>query len=278
MIDFMKIFSEVHRNMGINSDNQTTFSIEGVQIKLHEWEGSEVPITDTTRTPTGIFYKGERVIVYIRDWIVFNVLNQTLPKYHLVWCSTLDRKYKDKTFSKYVVSVDTNGIFKVNLIVKGIARESKEKLHVCKNCLQKLNWKGYSNSPLKEFIYDNFSLEEFFQKYKDDNKPEFHIMPEHNSQTAIINNYTEDWEKISKRTKRLKNYTCEECGEYFPNGRGLHVHHRNTIKSDNRPSNLQVLCADCHQKKHPDHKIIGSSKWDDKKKVSLSLFDEYNNG
>ena len=283
--EITKMFSPSLKKMGINPNDEIEFKPKGLPINPIDWtppiiRDPIVPIEDIKINEDGTFeYEGKRVIVYIRDQAVFNFSNTSEYKYHLAWCSTLNNMYNQKRYDKYVISERTDETFVINRIINGAIKESNEKLHVCKNCLQKLNWKSYSNSPLKEIIYENFSLEEFFKKYKNNNKPEFPIIPEYNSQTAVLNNYTEDWEEISRQTKRSRKFTCEECGEYFPNGKGLHVHHRNTIKSDNRPSNLQVLCPDCHQKMH-NHKILGSSKWKNLKPHenenvhNLTLFDE----
>lgn len=65
--------------------------------------------------------------------------------------------------------------------------------------------------------------------------------------------YTEDWSKLSRQIRQEMDYQCELCGLSFADDPlHLHVHHRNGCKSDNRRSNLQVLCADCHAKQ-PGH-------------------------
>ncbi len=61
--------------------------------------------------------------------------------------------------------------------------------------------------------------------------------------------YTEDWALVSGRTKAERDFRCEQCGVRLGDHKQLlHVHHVNGHKSDNSPSNLRVLCADCHRK------------------------------
>src|SRR5262252_3789804 len=40
---------------------------------------------------------------------------------------------------------------------------------------------------------------------------------------------------------------CERCGKVEPR---LHRHHRNHIATDNRPENIEILCALCHVRHH----------------------------
>ncbi len=50
------------------------------------------------------------------------------------------------------------------------------------------------------------------------------------------------WRKIALTKKEP---VCEICGAR-PKGRQLHVHHRDKDRSCNSLSNLQILCATCH--------------------------------
>ena len=71
-----------------------------------------------------------------------------------------------------------------------------------------------------------------------------------------IFNYYEYTDYFSTHSKHLKDHAkwvCEECGADKSKDPGnLHTHHINGIKTDNKPSNLIVLCYDCHSKK-PGH-------------------------
>lgn len=132
-----------------------------------------------------------------------------------------------------------------------------EELHVCKHCLQKLNWHGYNSadSAGKKFIYENFSIAEFFRIMNDDNQFMLAAVLTDNDVTARLNVYPKNWDEIARRLKEKYNYTCQECHRNFSDCKSqLHVHHKNELKWDCRESNLEVLCLDCHQTKH-NHRI-----------------------
>lgn len=46
--------------------------------------------------------------------------------------------------------------------------------------------------------------------------------------------------------RKLRKSACEQCGTE----KNLHAHHINRDWSDNRPENIQTLCATCHLKYH----------------------------
>lgn len=61
--------------------------------------------------------------------------------------------------------------------------------------------------------------------------------------------YPDNWDVIREKALNYYGRECDVCGEsrdYI----AYDVHHRNRDKSDNRMSNLQVLCSSCHQKEH----------------------------
>ena len=51
-----------------------------------------------------------------------------------------------------------------------------------------------------------------------------------------------------RRVRHLRRDACERCGA----GEMLQVHHINRDWADNRPENLETLCATCHMKEHHD--------------------------
>ena len=238
-------FLRIKKIMGISDDDKINFTLEisadDLNLKISSdgtWE-----------------YNGRRVILYIRDQAQYDEKKSNY-KFHIANCPTLALMRKKNQYDKYVVSTETTGIFKVNRIINNRPVESEEKLHVCKHCLKKLNWQNYKfvDDETKNFIYENFSIEEFFKVMSDDNSGLFDDIPVDNEITARLNVYPSNWDEISRRMKEKYHYTCQECGKIIFKPGGLHVHHKNALKWDCRESNLVVLCTDCHQAKH-NHKI-----------------------
>ena len=254
--------------MGISTNKKSNFNAN-IQFKKTVWADpkvDEVEISaddeDLIFTDDGFYYQGRRVILYIRD--VANYFGYEIkdPKFHLTGCATLKGMLTKKKYEKYVVSIRTDGKFKLNYIANNVVQKTVEKnLDVCKNCLRTLNWKNYKNvsEQQKHIIFENFSLEEYFQSVNDDNEKNFATLPDYTEESAPPNIYPENWKIISKMLRTEAGYICSDCGKKILEPGKLHVHHRNSIKQDCFRSNLEVLCADCHQKRH-SHKISGSSR------------------
>lgn len=213
----------------------------GIQVDLSEIDFSE-----------GLAkYQERQVLIYIPDH-GFNVLdvlsgNKEGRKFHVTYCRTLEEMRAKGRFYRYQATNTLDGKFSITgqdqFSSKDVFGEAE--LHVCKNCLDKLNYQGYKTN--KKEIFNNFSIEEFFSTYSSF----FPYMPAgFNKETS---GYTNDWSEISARFRAEKNYSCEYCGVCLKSHKALlHVHHVNGIKNDNSRNNLRILCLDCH-KKQPSH-------------------------
>jgi hypothetical protein len=215
----------------------------GELIKIGE---AEVPLGVWTDTKQGdvLEYLGKPVLVYIRDQRY-----GCNYKFHIANCRTLIAAQQSQRYDRYVMSINTNGIFKVNKLYEN-SRYSQEKelelkLDVCKNCLLELNYKGYRNVNYLERknIFENFSIKEYFQDCEKQNI----VNPRYTNLTSPTNQYTPDWTTIANDLKENRRYTCEECCRNLLNDkRFLQVHHINGLKHDNSQENLKVLCIECH--------------------------------
>jgi hypothetical protein len=228
--------------LGINFVNY----LEAINIvKLLEDTGIEIdPNTEITEHPYDgtIIYKkiGIRVLLYIRDQNQ-NISNKSEYKFHVHNCRTLKTAKQNNIYNKYVVSTRTDGKFDVF----SNGRKRVKQMQVCKNCLHELHYKGYDNhwQDKNINIYNEFSLEEFFGIYmeQDINRPVY------TDATAPFNDYTKNWRRIANEEKTRRKYICENCKKDFSQLKQfLHVHHKNSLKWDNNPQNLRVLCIGCH--------------------------------
>lgn len=220
---------------------------------LNEWELGDLSFSDIDIADDGTFeYKWYKIVLYIRDQKQHYGYDKEY-KFHFCNCQTISSARSNYSLNgRYVANRDKK--FSVNIINQEgrmVKKWVEMDLRVCKNCLTSFNYKNYStvNYYEKNQIYNNFTREEYFASF-DSYVP--HVT--HTAYTLPENVYRNDWDEISKKMKKQKNYTCEDCGIYAPPWSGiiLHTHHKDHNKWNNSLENLAVLCDDCHSEYH-DH-------------------------
>jgi hypothetical protein len=221
------------------------FDPEGFRSELNTKGQTTVAAENLTIAKDGTLeLYGEKIVVYIRDQ---NSFYGGGYKFHFSNCRTIEEQRKNGRYERrYVVSTRTDGKFLVQIKNERgeVVKEYDKNLKVCKNCLQHMNYKGYSNwRSSKSEIEKYFSIQECFSIYK--KEPQNLVRPKHTDITAPINDYPPDWNQIS-RDIRNRRGCCEKCGTT----ESLDAHHKNGDKSDNRDENLQVLCRECHRQQY----------------------------
>lgn len=223
----------------------------------------EIEIDDINLKDGAFDYKGQKVIVYIRDQFIQYHEGRGY-KYHLTRCKTINDAVLKKRKSRYVISLRTDGYFRINLIDRdsqSIVRELVEEMRVCKNCLNDFDYKGYTRHPprIKLDIYDKFTLEEYFDSFKLGRLQKKHFRT---SRSAPVNLYNENFSSVSKALRSEVNYDCEECSINLSkpgHQRFLHVHHIDGDKSNDNRTNLKALCIECHSNM-PAHGSIRNTR------------------
>ncbi|MEL6115335.1 HNH endonuclease signature motif containing protein [Photobacterium sp. SP02] len=234
----------------ISSDSNGSRLKELEKLDIELSQGKDVELKDVDIDSGLLSYKGRQVLLYIKDHgtAVQSVVSrpETGNRFHVADCSKLKSMRSEGRFERYVVINDTSGDFPISgsSYFQGLAEEGIAKLKICKFCLGQLNYKGYATGQIREKIFNEFDMQEFFSTYSS----LFPHMPSRKADKAEIN-YSEDWAKISSHYRVEKEFECEQCGVNLRSQRGLlHVHHINGVKSDNKKSNLKALCIDCHSK------------------------------
>lgn len=239
----------------------------GIDIQLDELE---------TSTGGLLSYKGEQVILYIRDtnsskWILENEPEKS-RKFHVAECSTLDAMRQKGRFERYVVISGNDGVFPVDWKDPDTREKgsTEAELKVCKNCLKALDWLGYENPENREIsrggtkmtrheIFQSFDISDFFLSYS----TFFHQKPSRKASEAELNSYVPNWSKISTQRRKQAKWCCEKCNVDLRHAPwALHCHHRNGVVTDNRAANLEALCALCHadQPNHGHMKVNAKTK------------------
>lgn len=232
-------------------------------------KGIRVPLSVVIPSTAGpLEYDGEQVLLYIQDHggKVENTLQngKNGNKYHVSFCTALERMKTVGRFERYVITNNTSGVFHIS----GFKYPSKEplegsaNLNVCKYCLSKLNYNNYNSN--KGAVFKAFSLEEFFERYK----PHFKKKPSRKAGKGSADGYPEDWAEISSRFRESRNWQCENCKVNLESHKSLlHTHHKSGVKSDNTLSNLEALCILCHAEQPHHQQMKKGIKAEDRKKV-----------
>lgn len=176
-------------------------------------------------------------ILYIKGQTFFK-RSWGLPKFHFLWCQTLNEKLGDGTFNRYVLVPATgetlHHIFQLS--------SGKRQLDVCQNCLAQLKLAWDIDIPFR-----NFNLPDVLGQYE----PRLKQKPASEFLLIRKDGYPDNWNKISYQYRNSQNWTCERCNVNLNNHRGLlHTHHKNSVTHDTDSRNLEALCIVCHDKEH----------------------------
>lgn len=231
----------------------------------------EVRLSDVvSENASGLLtYNNQQVLLYIKDSHrpidVVKYEPKRAPKVHFMDCTTMKKMREAGRAERYVVTDRKDGIFLVNTQedrsdANTITEDVEAKLHVCRNCLKEHDYKNYSSIGREEQnqLVKSFHFKEFFE----DSKTYFSSLPRYTDKNAPVNAYSGDWKEISRKVRERDKWKCSECRVDLSSKKYLlHVHHKNGVRNDNKPSNLMSLCADCHSKE-PMHSHVFLSQKD----------------
>ena len=253
-------FDDLWANVQAMGAGEFNFNSEGIWEPPVTTFDKEVSLEDIKSVNGLLSIDGSQALLYIPDhgrWLSGALQTPGKGnKFHIADCGKLKEMRSKGRYNRYMVTnnlSDTFNIYGTDSIT-GETHSGEVKLHVCKLCLNYLNYKGAANASYTERnqIVSQFDIGEFFSTYSS----LFDYMPE--GLAGAGSGYSDNWQAISKKTRQKAGYTCSQCHldvSSYPEL--LHVHHANGIKHDNSATNLQVLCCDCHRKKPlHDHMFV----------------------
>jgi len=211
----------------------------------------DVSLSEIEVGPSGaLLVNGVRVLAHIQDTGQPKELLLHTPeksrRVHLVQCTKLDEMREIGRFDRYVATRRTDGRFHVHWRERdGKHGGTWARLEPCRLCLKQIGHLSGART---------FSFEEFLSN---DRGPGFTRNPVVRDTDGRSSEYTKDWREVSMHLRKQANWRCESCrAALAPYQRLLHVHHVDGIKSNNRRSNLRVLCKLCHSEQGGHNHIV----------------------
>ena len=175
------------------------------------------------------------------------------PYYHTCACKALKRSNP-----KYLaISSRHDGYFPI--IIRGSGRPERTEVcwhQFCRYCYQILDSKLHLTK--KGYNRYNFDISRFYNEEIRRNTftPEsFFKMDSLASSGELTTRYAIHWSRLSRQIKEYRNWTCQRCGFHASTNKEkklIEVHHKDKNRTNNNPSNLEVLCRSCHTKEHPN--------------------------
>ncbi|MDD7806062.1 MAG: hypothetical protein PUP46_11015 [Endozoicomonas sp. (ex Botrylloides leachii)] len=210
----------------------------------------EIHLDDIESSNGLLMVKNNQILLYMPDhkrWVTGALQTPGQGnKFHIADCKKLHEMRSKKRYNSYMVTNNlstTFNVFGVDQLGKKVVGEAT--LHVCKNCLNLLNYQGAANASTAERrrIAENFDIGIFFATYSS----LFSTLPKGIANTSA--GYTDNWPSVSRKIRQSAHFTCAECHVNLTDyPHLLHVHHINGVKHDNSANNLIPLCCDCHRK------------------------------
>lgn len=265
---------ELRERIGASEGNES-FSerldpIEQIVIQLEEGE-IQVERDQIVSHGPFLLYEGKILaILYIYDYratqedLLSESVDKKAPKFHFSWCRTLNDMDKKGKFARYIFSRKKINRFKVQaterdpVMIKKLGEHHEMEdvlLFACKNCLNETGYKGYNkdmSASDKNKMVESFKIDEFISENEATvTTSRFYLESQRvklSDETVQPMVYSDDFPELSRRLREENSWTCSKCKVDMSRMKaGLHTHHKNGVKSDNSRSNLQVLCALCHQ-------------------------------
>jgi hypothetical protein len=128
----------LRREMGADSPGNFLTTFRPTSLTEEELErlgdvGIDVYFDEITRLDDGtLAYKDSRVLVYIRDVPTYGS-DFTMPRFHVAFCSTLQKMFEAHRADRYVVATKESGDFFIQKIANGkkLSDGTWERLSVC---------------------------------------------------------------------------------------------------------------------------------------------------
>lgn len=250
-------------------------SFDGLQQRMHqmgatrrEWVPNEVlreiwgyreelekgvssSLTDIDVSNGGLLSKnGQQVVVYIKDH-TFNtdVLRDSKDgrRVHLCDCKTLQKMKREGRYERYVSTIRT-GEFLID-VADPKPRETESHLHVCINCIKKLNIEHEGRELHR--VTSEFDFLDFFERFS----TFFAIPARYTDFAAPSSGYSNDWYRRSYEIRERCGWNCSDCRVFLgdrQHRKYLHVHHHDGVKRNEAARNLVALCVLCHSRQ-PSH-------------------------
>ncbi len=211
------------------------------QIRKLEKEGLDIKESDIFSTNAGelfvILENGsiKKAIIHIVEISNWNE-NWNYPKIHIYFCKMIEKMQNAGKEKRYKASSRKDGKF---YLIKN-KKEWNEALEICSYCHTQ-----YKNQFKSHKTRKNFNLKEWIENPISD--PKFSkVELDH---CTVPNCYTKKWPQISKMIRKQVNYICQACKKDFSSEECkefLHVHHKDSDKTNNTTENLIPLCIECH--------------------------------
>ena len=168
-IDFTKhkAFASIFAQMGIDGAQSPRIRMKPYTFSDRIWNNNlqeglsmtpaECMEGDLKESPRGFYYKGAKVIAYWSEQSDQRKMNAELREaarhYHIALCRSMKYMYEQMPNERVMTIIgQAKRLYSIRRYNSKGEQESESNayLSICSDCLEKLNWLGYSNATVEE--------------------------------------------------------------------------------------------------------------------------------